>query len=92
MFTKVFQAESSFWNWLIVSSADPTKVAATVKGLTGTAVGLLAFAIHGPDFSNVPADVYTVVIDAFTVFSGALALIGAIRKVYNTFFPSAPTQ
>jgi hypothetical protein len=67
MFQKVFQGESAFVNWLIVSSADPTKVAATVKGLTGTVIGILALVIHGPDFSNLPDDVYTVIVDAFTV-------------------------
>jgi hypothetical protein len=91
MFTKVFQAESRFWNWLVVSSSDPSKVALTVKGLTGTAVGLLAFVVHGPDLSSVPADVYTVILDAFTLFSALLATIGAIRKVWNTIFPPSPS-
>lgn len=82
--SSMFSNESKFWNWLVVSSQDPTKVAATVKGIAGTAIALLAFTVHGPDFSTVPADVYTIVVDAFGVFSGALATVGLIRKVYNT--------
>jgi hypothetical protein len=88
----MFSNESKFWNWLVVSSEDPTKVAATVKGAAGVLVTLLALTIHGPDFSSIPSDVYTFVIDAFGVFSAALALVGIGRKIYNTFFSSTPTQ
>jgi hypothetical protein len=83
----MFSNSNKFWNWLVVSSEDPTKVAATVKGAIGVLVTLLAFGAHGASFADVPDQVYTIVVDAFGVVSSAIALAGLGRKLINTVKP-----
>jgi hypothetical protein len=88
----MFSNSNKFWNWLVVSSEDPTKVAATVKGALGVLVTLLAFSAHGPSFANLPDQVYSIVVDAFGVFSSAIALAGLVSKVINSFSSPAEPQ
>jgi len=86
----MFSNSNKFWNWLIVSSEDPTKVAATVKGAMGVLVVLLSLHFHGASFADLPDQVYTVVVDAFGVFSSIVALAGLVRKLINSFYPATP--
>jgi hypothetical protein len=88
----MFSNSNKFWNWLVVSSEDPTKVAATVKGALGVLVSLLALTIHGANFSDLPDQVYTIVVDVFGIISSAIAVAGLIRKFINTFVRPAPPQ
>ena len=87
--------ESKSWNWLVVSSEDPTKVAATVKGIAGAAViffaYFFAYFLHSPNLNDVPDQVYTITTSAFGIFSGAIALAGLVRKLINTFKGSDPS-
>lgn len=81
----MFSNSNKFWNWLVVSSEDPTKVAATVKGALGVLISLLAFTAHGASFADVPDQVYTIVVDLFATISSAIALAGLVRKLINSF-------
>jgi hypothetical protein len=90
--TTMFSNSHRFWNWFFVSSEDPTQVSATARGAVSLLVPLLAFAIKGPDFSNLPNDVYTGVMDFFAVVSAALTLAGFVRKLWNTYVPNNSQQ
>ena len=88
----MFSNSNKFWNWLVVSSEDPTKVAATVKGAAGVLVSLLAFHFHGANFNDLPDEVYTVVVDVLAAFSSAVAALGLLRKIFNSFASQPPQQ
>ena len=79
------------WDWLVTSSADPNKVAVTVKGALSTAAGLVIMAsplFHlsiGSDQINAVVDALVqIVVIALTIFSGCLTLFGLARKIYLT--------
>ena len=78
-----------FWNWLATSSADPSEVALTVKGYMTSIVPVLMFVIHNPSLSDLPNDVYALVLGVFAVYSAVAVVVGIVRKLYNTFKPQA---
>lgn len=88
--TKVFSSSSNFMNWLVVSSADPTSVALTVKGVLTALIPyamtyLPYLGIHvALNLATLPNDAYTLVFAFFAVASAAMTLYGAVRKLIIT--------
>lgn len=81
---KVFANSSKLWNWLVVSSADPTQVALTVKGWVATIIPAAMLVIHNPNLSDLPNDVYSFIMAALVVVSALVTLWGFVRKIVNT--------
>lgn len=88
MIKKIFANSHAIWNWIVVSSADPTQVALTVKGLI---VGIPAIALQilpllgfhpGFDLNSLGDGAYSVVLTFFTLVGGGMAFFGAVRKFY----------
>lgn len=87
----------NIWNWLVVSSADPSKTALTVKGFLTTALSviLLISPLMHINFGQTEA---TAVVDTIVQFiASALTVIGAIvtllafiRKVMLTDWKNTP--
>jgi hypothetical protein len=77
---------NKFFDWLIKSSANPTEVALTAKGLVSAVVPLLLTFIHNPNFSSLPDSAYTLVVAFFTVYSALAVFFGLARKIYLTLF------
>lgn len=81
------------WDWLVWSSADPNRVAMTVKGALSLAVGYASYIAIIPGLHNVTSgDLQTAVDLIGAIVSGGLlglgaflGVWGAIRKLYNTF-------
>jgi hypothetical protein len=81
----MFKNSSPFWNWLFTSSGDPTQVAVTAKGIViGILPALMVF-IHAPSLTNLPDDVYSLVVALFTLVAAAHLVYGLLRKI---FFPT----
>lgn len=83
----------TLWNWFVRSSADPTKVSATVKGiLTLVVPAIIIFApVVGITLPNVEAtelvnDLTAIVFNLWTAFGLAVTTFGLIRKLGITFF------
>lgn len=79
------------YNWLVVSSADPTKVSLTVKGFLHTAAGvLLVFTpLFHLNIGQTKIDEFIdlssqLVIAFYAAFSALVTLFGFFRKIYNT--------
>jgi len=87
------------WNWVVVSSANPSQTSLTVKGALATAtatilgvLGAAHFQVAGlPDFLNM-FDVNAVLVVQYALgIVGAVSLVvGAIRKLYLSFTGSNP--
>lgn len=93
MFTniqKVFTGANGFWNWLVVSSADPTNVALTVKGVITAIIPyamtyLPYLGVHvSLNVATLSNAAYTTVFAFFAVSSAAMTLYGAVRKLVIT--------
>lgn len=72
----------TFWNWLVKSSADPSEVALTAKGLISSLLPILLVFVHNPNLTNLPDDVYTVIVALFTVYSAVSIVVGIARKIF----------
>lgn len=68
------------FNWLWLSSSDPSKVSLTVKGLAVYIVPILVMYM-GWDTSTAGS----FVTDMATVFATMLTLVGLVRKLYLTW-------
>ena len=91
---KVFLGSSKFTNWLVQSSSDPEKVSMMVKGIL---VGIIPFLMQflpligiklSPDLVNIPDFVYGVVFYGLTAIGAVIAVMGFLRKIWNTLIPS----
>ena len=71
--------------WLIQSSADPDKVALTVKGILTGFIPLIFMVLQivGHPLPNATLDDLIVKVSA--VVSVVLTLVGLVRKIYLTF-------
>lgn len=76
------------WNWLVLSSVDPSKTALTVKGALTAVVPLLvlfsgAFNIEtdSSTIKNVIDVVGTIVMQGLTLVGTGMSLYGLIRKI-----------
>lgn len=98
MIKNIFASSGKFWNWLVVSSSDPSSVALTVKGVFSLAVvqGIFALlplvGVH-PTFSltDLSDGVSNLVYTGLTTIAGAVSVYGIIRKAIVTMKP-APSQ
>ena len=82
------EQENKALHWLIASSADPTKISATIKGFSAfiPAFSILLTLLGHP----LPADSIAGTIDAMaivatavlSVVSAVYGLFGAVRKIY----------
>jgi len=86
----MFQKAGKFWNWIVESSADPEKIALTVKGFFALGVvqavfGLLSLAGVHPAFSlnDLGTATYSVVYLGSVVVSSIVAAYGSVRKLIN---------
>jgi hypothetical protein len=78
----MFKNSGAFWNWLVTSSQDPTQVALTVKGWVSAIVPVALIAIHNPNLSSLPNQVYSVVVAFFGVVTAAVTLYGLAKKIF----------
>ena len=78
--------------WLINSSADPTKYSLAVKGVVAIAIPYLLTFLPligvqlSPDFANLPDMLYGVVFYGLTIIGSISAIVGFVRKIWNTLF------
>lgn len=73
------------WNWIVMSSADPTKYALTVKGAIVFAIPFIVqfSGIASEAELNQFADNVMVIVQSLLLaIGGVLSVIGFIRKVY----------
>ncbi len=88
---------NKFFNWLVKSSADPSQVALTVKGLVslGVVQGIFALlpsiGLH-PTFSldTLGNAVYSLIDGVLSLVAAIVSLVGIVRKVILTFKPVPP--
>lgn len=79
-----------FWKWVVTSSADPTSVSATVKGLI---VGIIPMAVFAAGFlhlhvlpeqiQGIAELVRQIVEVGLGIVSAGIFLFGLIRKIAN---------
>lgn len=87
MLKKVFANSGAFWNWLVVSSVDPSSVALSIQGILSmtivqTLFGLLpAIGIH-PSFtlSTLSAGLVSAIYTIATIVTSFVTLYGLLRK------------
>lgn len=87
----MFKNDSKIWNWLVVSSADPSAVALTVKGWVSTIIPVLMIVIHNPNLSDLPNEIYAAIVAVFGIISAVTTAYGLIRKIILSFQPPAAT-
>ena len=81
---------TKFWNWLSVSSADPTKLATTVKGFLVSFLPLLIlalryFGVETSEVGSLPEQIESLIVVFFGAVGGLLTAFGLLRKIYFTF-------
>ena len=90
MVSKLGNWFEGFMQWLVLSSADPTKVALTVKGVVALAVPYLMTYLPmlgvkvSLGFSSLPNDIYSSLYFLFVAVGAASTAYGFIRKVVLT--------
>ena len=97
MIKKLFSSSGVFWNWLVVSSSNPSQVALTVKGVFSLAVVQGVFAllpsvgIH-PSFSlsDVQGGAYSLAYTGLTAVAGVVTFYGVVRKAIVTIHGLVP--
>lgn len=82
------------FSWLLASSADPTAVSLTVKGVL---VGVVPFLMAALGFAHVDFGVdqanqivnaiVTITQSLLTVVAAAMTVVGLVRKVYLSAYP-----
>ena len=99
MIKKIFASSSTFWNWLVVSSANPQQVALTVQGffsmtVVQTLFGLLPYIGIHPTFTlaMAGAGVASIVYTALTIVSSAVTLYGLLRKAIVSIHGLVPAS
>lgn len=84
---------NKFFNWLLISSENPSQGALLMKGLTSLGVVQLLFSTVLPslgvhvawDLSSVGDSLYNITFALLTAISAGVALVGGVRKLWNTF-------
>lgn len=89
----MLQILQKFFNWLVLSSADPTQASATVKGILGgvaTTILVVSPLLHLHIGSDQLSNTVDLLVQIFTAALGIVSavtfILGAIRKVYLTWF------
>ena len=97
MIKKIFAGSSTFWNWLVVSSANPQQVALTVQGFFSMTIVQTVFqflpmiGIH-PTFTlavlsgGIVSAIYTIA----TIVTSLVTLYGLLRKFIVTVHGLVP--
>lgn len=80
-----------FFNWVALSSADPTAVAATVKGILTMFIPLVLiagryFGLNAGGIGTLPDQVESFVIFVLGIAGSAIAAAGMARKIYLSVF------
>lgn len=92
MWKKIVSAVNEFYNWLLISSANPAQASLTFKGLL-TALVPTAMAVFGFAHIGVSSDmvgsfingVAMVVQDFLFLLAALMTLWGVTRKIISTF-------
>ena len=91
MLKTIWNALVGVWNWLVLSSADPSEAALTVKGLVvgaGTYIiffaGLFHITVGTPDIANLANQGALIAGGFLMVVSGITTLYGIYRKLWTT--------
>jgi hypothetical protein len=106
MIKKIFASSSTFWNWLVVSSANPQQVALTVQGffsmtVVQTLFGLLPYiGIHptftltvaGAGAASIAYTVATIITSGVTLYALLRKAIVSIHHLVPASSINAPTQ
>jgi len=97
MIKTIFANSSRFWNWLVVSSADPASVALTVQGffsmtIVQTVFGLLPYIGIHPAFTlaMASAGVVSAIYTVATIVTSVVTLYGILRKAIVTIHNLVP--
>ena len=79
------------WNWFVVSSADPSKVSLTVKGVLVGIIPILVsilpifgLKLDATTLGDVAGSIESIINAVLTIVALALGIVGFVRKVYNT--------
>lgn len=83
--------ESKFINWLITSSANPDKVALTVKGALIGCIPVILIICQMLHWSFSTDQLMEIIAGVTAIISGFLVLVGMVRKVYYLIFPNVQT-
>lgn len=80
---------SKIWNWLVWSSANTDKISLTLKGFIPYLAILLAWkgidqAVVAPMVGSAVDGLVGLIVNITQVVSGLVALLGLVRKIYNT--------
>jgi hypothetical protein len=97
MIKNIFASSGTFWNWLVVSSVDPSSVALSIQGIFSmtivqTLFGLLPMIGIHPAFtlamlsSGVTSAIYTIA----TIVTSLVTLYGLLRKAIVTIHGLVP--
>jgi hypothetical protein len=97
MIKNIFAGSGKFWNWLVVSSVDPSSVALSIQGIFSmtivqTLFGLLPMIGIHPTFtlamlsSGVTSAIYTIA----TIVTSLVTLYGLLRKAIVYFHNLVP--
>lgn len=89
-----------FWNWLVTSSADPSKVSLTLKGTLSTVVGIVVMLspifhlnIGSQQLNEISDAIVQIVVVGLTIISMIATFAGLARKIFltlrNDFMPQA---
>ena len=97
--TNLLSQAGSFWQWLLASSADPTKAALTVQGFFSIAAVQTIFTLLGyvgihPTFTLalVGQDAYTIVYSVLMAISFLATAYGLLRKWIINFHNLVPAK
>jgi hypothetical protein len=98
MIKKIFANSGKFWNWLVVSSVDPSSVALSIQGIFSmtivqTLFGLLpVIGIH-PTFtlSTLNLDVTNTIYSIATIVTSLVTLYALLRKAIVTVHNLVPS-
>lgn len=75
----------NFIIWLLQSSANPDKVALTVKGILSSLVPLIIIALKLFGIEILPENLNEIVIQVSSLVSILLTAVGIVRKIYLTY-------
>jgi hypothetical protein len=76
---------NNFILWLFSSSADPNKIALTVKGFLLGIIPLVIMGLRVFNITPLPQDLESVAIDVSGLVAIVLTGVGLVRKIYLTF-------
>ncbi len=77
------------WLWIVTSSADPTKISLTIKGIGMSIIAIITL-VYGnalsPDLNTFLSSLIGLVQDVLIVISAVMTTWGLMRKIVLTVF------